>query len=324
MRRLKRGDDGIAMVLAVDGHDRSAGLCLLRHGHRSDSSPQCVSAQNSADAAALAAANDCARRQASRREPARCNGADDLLRAPSAEWLLRSHAPLATASIRSSAFMLTTSRRSDRPDGPVGHDLGAAILPITIASASLEGMLDGTTDITLYLDEPWPTERVLVAPGRVRSARTRARTLQCSDRGHADGRTWTASRGDLRRDPVLSPLPSGPVGADVRRDGSCRANHDNGQGPYPILGYADVRLTGYSFNGIANAGSVWHDRLPDSPPGCPCETQKGRAEVLHRGDFIRFLSPGDTTLARTPRLRRAPGSTSPISTSNGQKGPHTS
>ena len=41
-----------------------------------------------------------------------------------------------------------------------------------------------------------------------------------------------------------------------------KADHDNGQGPYHILGFAAFDVTGYSFNGSAYGGSLGKDCPP--------------------------------------------------------------
>ena len=96
--------------------------------------------------------------------------------------------------------------------------------------------------------------------------------------------------------------------------GISRANHDNGQGPYPILGFAAFHVTGYSFNGNANAGTLGRD--------CPMrpalgETQQNQVpKYCIRGDFIRMLAPGDDHARSQPGLRRDQGLTSPHSSHN--------
>ena len=66
---------------------------------------------------------------------------------------------------------------------------------------------------------------------------------------------------------------------------ACAATDCTGKGPYPILGFAAFRVTGYSLNGNNFAGTLGK-KCPDATRGRYCL----------QGDFIRFTttngSPG--------------------------------
>ena len=65
---------------------------------------------------------------------------------------------------------------------------------------------------------------------------------------------------------------------------ACLAAGCNGHGPYPILGFATFRVTGYSFNGNNYAGTL----------GKKCPDEKDRGKYCIHGDFIRFTTSNGT------------------------------
>jgi hypothetical protein len=60
---------------------------------------------------------------------------------------------------------------------------------------------------------------------------------------------------------------------------ACKAAGCKGHGPYPILGFAMFHVTGYSFNGSANDGTLGKK--------CPDES---RGKYCIQGDFIKFTT----------------------------------
>jgi hypothetical protein len=68
----------------------------------------------------------------------------------------------------------------------------------------------------------------------------------------------------------------------------CQATGCKGNGDYPVLGFAVLHITGYSFNGTNNAGTLGKK--------CPDES---RGKYCIKGDFIRFVTsqgtPGPST-----------------------------
>ena len=72
-------------------------------------------------------------------------------------------------------------------------------------------------------------------------------------------------------------------------DAAACASTCKGKGPYPILGFAMFRVTGYSFNGSFAGGGM----------GKKCPDDKNRGKYCLRGDFVRFVTsqgtPGPST-----------------------------
>ena len=70
---------------------------------------------------------------------------------------------------------------------------------------------------------------------------------------------------------------------------ACQAANCKGQGPYPILGFAAFKITGYSFNGNNYGGTL----------GKKCPEDKDRGKYCLQGDFIKFTTtqgtPGGST-----------------------------
>jgi hypothetical protein len=286
MRRLTPHDDrGVATILVVlmmpllvlfgalvfDG-----GRILLARGQ----------AQNAADAGAVAKALDCAAgRQTTNLAPYQTNGATFAKptsrgSATTTVTMARNVAP--SFVLRSSDWIVTRSATASW--GSLGT---AATLPLTIANCEFAAaLLDGTTDITVYLDDAQPQSGCVSLPGGFSQLAGDDCEVEVSAAGNAAGKTgadlqkvvpclsWTGSA--TSRD-VLIPM----YDADA-----CLAAVCKGTGPYQIVGFAMFRVTGYSFNGNTYAGTL--------PKRCPDDRTRGTYCI--RGDFIRFAtsagSPG--------------------------------
>jgi hypothetical protein len=179
----------------------------------------------------------------------------------------------------------TVTRTATAKWGPIAS---SNVLPITIASCEFsQALLDGTADITLYLDDPKPQSGCSSLPGGF--SQLQSGDAACSIEVDANGYVAGKPGGDLKKKvPCITPLPMDVLVPIYDVASVSRANHDNGQGPYPILGYAMFHITGYSFNGNANAGTLGRD--------CPARPAIPGADPKYciRGDFVRMLAPGDT------------------------------
>jgi hypothetical protein len=166
------------------------------------------------------------------------------------------------------------------------------VLPVTIASCEFsQALLDGTADITLYLDDPKKQNGCSSLPGGF-SQLDRGADTTCSVSINDDNTINGKPGGDLKKKiPCITPLPKDVLVPIYNEQGMDPDAHNNGQGPYPILGFAAFHITGYSFNGNANAGTLGRD--------CPMRAALGETQqndvpkYCIRGDFIRMLAPGD-------------------------------
>ncbi len=295
MRRLKRDDDGATLIFVTVG----LAAMLLMASLALDVGSMFFNkahAQNSADARALAAAVNCAQGKV----------INTVLPALKPGETIPPPDGLDIGSCAgNNQVTATVSQPQDFQFMPMSHTVtrtatakwgtisGGDVLPITIASCEFsQAMLDGTTEITLYLDDPKPQSGCSSLPGGF-SQLARASDTQCSVTLNADGSIDGKPGGDLKKAiPCITPLPQDRLVPIYDVTAVSRANHDNGQGPYPILGFAAFHITGYSFNGNANAGSLGRE--------CPMrpalgETQQNQVpKYCIRGDFIRMLAPGDT------------------------------
>jgi hypothetical protein len=295
MRRLKRDDGGATIIFVTLG----LAAMLLMASLALDVGSMFFNkarAQNSADARALAAAVNCAQGKA----------INTVLPALKPEETVAPPDGLDIGSCSGhNQVTATVSQPQDFQFMPISHTVthtatakwgtisGGDVLPITIASCEFsQSLLDGTDDITLYLDDPKPQSGCSSLPGGF-SQLDRASDTQCSIELNADGTVNGKPGGDLKKMiPCITPMPKDLLVPIYDVSAVSRANHDNGQGPYPILGFAEFHLTGYSFNGNASAGTLGRD--------CPMrpalgETQQNQVpKYCIRGDFVRMLAPGDT------------------------------
>jgi hypothetical protein len=285
MRRLTRDDSGIASIfvilimvvllgataIALDG-----GAVIV--GKRS--------VQNSADAAALAAATDCGRGAA-------CP--------PSVTSYLRTGETTPGAAINSGAHTATVTvskvinftfapvigmdsgtvnRSATAQWGTIG---GASTIPIIISQCEFDqALLNGTTDVILYMGDPSPHRGCTGSPpGGFAWLTQSGCSVPTTAGGQVAGSTGASSHGGescvfpLLGKEVLIPMFSGYSGT-------------GSNATYTIAGYAAFKLTGYSFNGNDYSGL---------PKKCPDDTTRGTYCI--QGDFVRFTTqqgtPGGST-----------------------------
>jgi hypothetical protein len=297
MWRMKRDDEGAVLVLVTIG----MAFLLLMAAFALDIG-QLVAhkerAQNSADATALAAAINCAQGKPSNTAPLPDLQAGQALDKLETCGETEPNTVKATVS-KPVDFQFapddTTTRRSARArwDGTVNQ---ANVLPITIAECEWsQALLDGTADITLYLDDPKKQNGCSSLPGGFSQLQSGDTT--CSIDIDANGDAPGKPGGDLKKkvpcitNPTNPKLPKDVLIPIYDQTVLSKADHDNGHGPYHILGFAAFHVTGYSFNGNANGGTLGKDC-----PARPADpTNPGAKDPKHciRGDFIGFLAPGD-------------------------------
>ncbi len=242
------------------------------------------SAQNTADATALAVATDCAiggspiadyspYRQPGQTitSPACGDGVATITTTKDVGGLL----------LRQTAG--SVSRTAEARWGTLGQ---ATTVPIVISDCELsEARLDGDIDIVIYLDDTKPQSGCSSLPGGFSQLASDGCAVEVIAGATAEGKPGA----DLQK---VVPCITAPVGPALPFDvlipvydaAACAAADCTGKGPYPILGFAAFRGTGYSLNGNSFAGTLGKQ--------CPDAT---RGRYCLQGDFIRF-----TTTIGTP------------------------
>ncbi|CAN5475352.1 hypothetical protein BH23ACT3_BH23ACT3_01160 [soil metagenome] len=249
------------------------------------------SAQNSADATVLAIATDCARTGSPITDYTPYHKSGQSISTPacgSGETTIT-----ATKQVNEGLFLNRNTGTVERSATARWGTLGAATtLPITISNCEFsEALLDGNTDIVLYLDDPKPQSGCSSLPGGFSQL---ASSSDCSIDISAGGTVPGKTGADLHKQvPCITNSTSPALPHDVLIPmydaAACEAAGCKGKGPYPIVGFAMFRVTGYSFNGNNNDGTL----------GKKCPDEKDRGKNCIRGDFIRFTTsqgtPGEST-----------------------------
>ena len=286
-RRLSRDDDGATIIfvtLAMAAHAAHGVVGTRCRQHVLQQGPRV----NSADARALAAAVNCAQGKA----------IDTILPGVKTEHTIPPPDGLSIGSCAGhNQVTATVSQPQDFQFMPMSHTVtrtatakwgtiaSSNVSPITIASCDFsQALLDGTAYITLYRDDPKPQSGCSSLPGGF--SQLQSGDTQCSIEVDANGSVAGKPGGDLTRRCRHQPLPIDVFVPIYNEQGMDPTAHNNGHGPYPILGYAMFHVTGYPFNGNANAGTL--QALPGTA-GRPGADPK----YCIRGDFIRMLAPGE-------------------------------
>jgi hypothetical protein len=243
------------------------------------------SVQNSADAAALAAANDCARGVSIRSLTQYGNAATATCDMTSSTATGTAHNEV--DRLFGTLTIPTQRSATAKWDGTVNR---ANVLPLAIADCEWSlALLDGTTDITVYVDDPKKQNGCNSVPGGFGQL-ARGDDGQCSITIDADGYVDGKPGGDMKKQvPCVTPLPRSVL-VPMYSTSDCAATNCKGHGPYKILGFAEFKITGYSFNGSANDGTLGKDC-----PQRPGEQKNDVPKYCIRGDFIRFVAPGSAT-----------------------------
>lgn len=291
MRRLtlpNRDDSGVAtvfLICAMAALFTAAGLAVDVSHHVFEAR----SAQNSADATVLAVATDCARTGAPILDYSPYHKTDQAISPPSCgsgETTITVTKPV-NGGLLLSRDAHTVTRSATAKWGTLGT---ATTVPIVISNCEFsKALLDGTTDIVLYLDDAKPQSGCSSLPGGFSQLINNNCAVTISAGGTAPGDPG----GDVMKQVACitnstSPALPHDVLIPMYDAASCQTSGCKGHGPYPILGFAMFHVTGYSFNGNKNDGTLGKK--------CPDES---RGKYCIRGDFIQFTTsqgtPGPST-----------------------------
>ena len=241
------------------------------------------SAQNTADATVLAVATDCARTGAPIADYSPYRKTGQTISAPacgSGEATITVSRPMTESRLSHLDAGEINPRTATAKWGTLGT---ATTVPLIISDCEFsEALLDGTTDITFYLDDAKPQSGCSSLPGGF----SQLLSDGCGVTVTADGTVAGDPGADLQKqvgcitNPTAPALPHDIVIA-MYDAAACQAAGCKGKGPYPVLGFARLHITGYSFNGNKHDGTLGKK--------CPDET---RGKYCIRGDFIRFVAPG--------------------------------
>lgn len=242
------------------------------------------SAQNSADATVLAVATDCARTKAPITDysPYRKTGQTISTPACGNGTATITVTKDVQVGLFRSGDRHTVQRSATAKWGTIGS---ATTTPLVISNCEFsQALLDGTTDIVLYLDDTKPQSGCSSLPGGF----SQLLNNNCAVNITAGGTVPGDPGGDVMK---LIPCITNPTAPALPRDVlipmydavACQTACKNGQGPYPILGFGAFHVTGYSFNGNKSGGTLGNK--------CPDNT---RGKYCIRGDFIRFVTSQGT------------------------------
>jgi len=244
--------------------------------------------QSAADAGALAKATDCVKAASPTVfTPYQTNGAV-LANTPTcgSGTTTVSMKRTITAAFPIGVGPWTVTRSATAGWGTIG---AATTVPLTISNCEFsQALLDGTTDIVLYLDDPKPQSGCSSLPGGF----GQLSNVNCAVTVSASGTVAGDPGGDIMKQIPCITNPTAPtLPHDIlvpMYDAAACAGSCKGHGPYPILGFAMFRVSSYSFNGNKFDGSLGN-KCPDPSRGKYCI----------KGDFIRFVSsqgtPGPST-----------------------------
>ena len=247
------------------------------------------SAQNTADATALAVATDCALTGAPIADYSPYRKPGQTINAPACG---SGEATITAAKDVGGLFLQQSAGAVDRTaTARWGTIATANVLPIVISDCEFsQALLDGSSDIILYLDDPKPQSGCSSLPGGFSRLDGDGCAVTISAGGTAPGQPG----GALHKVVPCITNPNSPalphdVLIPIYDAAACEAAGCKGQGPYPILGFAAFHVTGYSFNGNNYAGSL----------GKKCPDDKDRGRDCIRGDFVKFTTsqgtPGPST-----------------------------
>lgn len=238
------------------------------------------SAQNSADATVLAVATDCAHTGSPIADYTPYRKSDQSINPPvcgAGEATIT-----VTTPVTDGLLLNSNAGEVDRSATARWGTLGtASTLPIVISDCEFsEALLDGSTDVILYLDDTKPQSGCSSLPGGFSQLDGDGCEVTITANNLADGKPGA----DLQKVvPCITPLPY-DVLIPMYDATDCQANGCKGNSQYPIVGFAMFRVTGYSFNGSNYDGSL----------GKKCPEEKDRGKYCIQGDFIRFVTSRGT------------------------------
>ncbi|WP_420451492.1 Tad domain-containing protein [Ilumatobacter sp.] len=237
------------------------------------------SAQNTADATVLAVATDCARTgsavgsYAQYRQPGQtvsgttCGGGVATV--------------TATRDVEGRLLQLTAGAVSRSAEARWGTLASAPVAPIVLSSCEFsQALLDGTAEVVFYLDDTRPQTGCSSLPGGF----SQLASSGCETTVTAGSTAPGDPGADLQKVVACITSPTGPalpfdVMVPLYDSAACAASGCTGRGPYPIRGFAALRITGYSFNGNNNDGTLGRN--------CPDRT---RGRYCLQADFVRFTT----------------------------------
>ncbi len=293
MRRLttlQRDDHGVATIFLV----LAMTFVLIGTALAIDVGRYVVEArraQNSADATALAMATDCARSGSLLADYSAYRRTGQTAAVTPASPCSGGELTVTVTTLVNDGLFANVAGDVERPATVRWGTLKTATtVPITISNCEFsQALLDGTTDVVLYLDDTKPQSGCSSLPGGFSQLVNSSCAVTVSAAGTVPGDPG----GDVMKqipcitNPTAPPLPY-DVLIPIYDAAACEAAGCNGHGPYPILGFAMFHVTGYSFNGNSYDGMLGKK--------CPDQT---RGKYCIQGDFIRFVTsqgtPGPST-----------------------------
>ena len=247
------------------------------------------SAQNSADATALAVATDCALTGAPIADysPYRKNGQTITTPACGAY-----EATITVTKDVDGLLLAQSAGAVSRTATARWGTLSAAnTVPLVIADCEFGDPTTGDM-VTLYLDDPKPQSGCSSLPGGFSQLDKSECSVPISANSTVAGVTGVGGLQNkvecLTNPPPAAALPR-TVLIPIYSASACDAAGCKGKGPYPILGFAALEVTGYSFNGNVYGGSL----------GKKCPEDKDRGKYCISGKFVEFTTsqgtPGPST-----------------------------
>jgi Flp pilus assembly protein TadG len=279
----RRDDRGVATILficAMAALLTAAGLAI----DVSHNVFEARSAQNSADATVLAVATDCAQTGSPIADYSPYRKTGQSITTPacgSGQTTITVTKPV-NGGLLLSRDAHTVHRSATAKWGTLGT---ATTVPIVISNCEFsQALLNGNADIVLYLDDTKPQSGCSSLPGGF----SQLVNTNCQVTITAGGTAAGDPGGDVMKQiPCITNATSPALPHDVLIPmydaNACKAAGCKGHGPYPILGFAMFHVTGYSFNGNKNDGTLGKK--------CPDES---RGKYCIRGDFIRFVTSQGT------------------------------
>jgi Flp pilus assembly protein TadG len=246
------------------------------------------SAQNTADATALAVATDCALTGAPIADYSPYRKPGQTINPPACG---SGEATITARKDVEGLFLQQSAGAVDRTATARWGTIAAAnVLPIVISDCEFsQALLEGPSDIILYLDDPKPQTGCSSLPGGFSQLAGDGCSVPVSAGSAAPGQPGGALQKVVPciTNPTSPALPH-DVLIPMYDSDACEAAGCTGKGPYPILGFAAFRVTGYSFNGNNYDGKLGK-KCPD----------KDRGRYCIGGDFIKFTTsqgtPGPST-----------------------------
>lgn len=246
------------------------------------------SAQNSADATALAVATDCA-----------------LTGTPIADYepYRKDGQTISTPTCSSGEATITVTKNVDGlllavSAGDVSRSATARwgtlsqanTVPIVIADCEFRSPSIGET-VTLYLDDPKPQTGCSSLPGGFSQLDKAGCSVPVDAGGTVAGVPGVGGLQNKVGCLTNSSAPALPhtVLVPIYSAADCQATGCKGKGPYLILGFAALEVTGYSFNGNVDGGTL--DKK--------CPDDKDRGKYCIQGKYVDWVTsqgtPGSST-----------------------------